>query len=613
MLRKRNKNNKSGFIHTPKNNSLVCGFTLIEALVGTAIFVILALSVYQTYLVTMNVIRLSQVKVTATALANEQFEIMRNLPYSDIGIVAGLPSGKIPATQNLIRDNKEFTVKTTIRNIDDPFDGTIGDTPNDTSPADYKLAELEITCATCRNFGTLNLTTNIAPKALESASTNGAIFVKVFDAVGQPVPEANIHIENNLANPPFIIDDVTNNDGILQIVDAPPGAEAYEIIVSKPGYSSDQTYATGDEANPNPEKTHATVLVQQLTQISFIIDKTSTVEVQSVNNLCEAVPNIDFSLSGQKLIGTEPDVYKYAGAFSTDASGLETVSDLEWDTYNLSFTDIDYDLAGVIPSGSFDLGTDSTLSLKLIVATSTPKSLLITVNDAVTGLPLSDVDVGLTGTDYDTALTTGRGFLRQTDWSAGAGQENFTDQAKYFDSDGQAEINDPAGAINLKKVLNEYESSAWLISSTFDTGSASNFHQILWQPQSQPPESGTDSVRIQIATNNDQGIWSFKGPDGTVGTYYTLAEQNLHPVHDGDRYLRYKVYLQTANIATTPTISDISFTFTSDCVPPGQAFFTGLLNNSYSLRVSRAGYETFTNTISTNSNWQQIEITLTPQ
>jgi len=44
----------------------------------------------------------------------------------------------------LIRDNTSFNVETIIRNIDDPFDGTIGGDPNDTSPSDYKLAEIEM-------------------------------------------------------------------------------------------------------------------------------------------------------------------------------------------------------------------------------------------------------------------------------------------------------------------------------------------------------------------------------------------------------------------------------------------------------------------------------------
>jgi len=588
------------------------GFTLIESLVGIAVFMIIAVSVYQAFIVTMNAVRVSRLKVTATALANEQFEIIRNLPYADVGVVGGIPNGKIPRIQNLIRDNTEFVVETTIRNIDDPFDGTIGGSPNDLSPADYKLAELEISCPSCRDFTNLHFTTQVGPRDLETASTNGALFVQVFDAVGQPVVGANVHIENNQQVPAVVIDDTTNNNGFLQIVDAPPGVETYEITVSKSEYSSDQTYQTGAPENPNPTKPHATVAVQQLTQISFAIDRTSTLDVSSVTDTCSPVPSIDFSLSGSKLIGTNPNVLKYNASHTTDSVGRKTITSLEWDTYDLQSTDGLYDLAGTVPLLPLALNPNANQDLKLIVAPKNPNGILITIKDASTQLPISGAIARIEGAGYDTILITGRGFIRQTDWSGGAGQDDFVDPARYFDSDGNVEINDPSGELHLRKTFGEYESSAYLISSTFDTGSASNFHQILWQPQDQPPDTGPDSVRFQIATNNDKTTWNFLGPDGTANTYYTLANQNINPLHNSDRYFRYKAFLQTASTTWTPTVSDVSFTFTSSCVPSGQVFFTGLGVGDYTLTVSKTGYQTFTDTISVSSPWQQREIVLSP-
>ena len=140
------------------------GFTLIESLVGVAVFLMIAVSVYQAYAITTNAVRASRLKVVATALANEQFEIIRNLPYADVGVVGGTPNGKVSYTQNLSRDGIAFVVKTTIQNIDDPFDGI---SPADTSPADYRLAELEISCSSCRNFSSLRFTTHVGPRALE--------------------------------------------------------------------------------------------------------------------------------------------------------------------------------------------------------------------------------------------------------------------------------------------------------------------------------------------------------------------------------------------------------------------------------------------------------------
>jgi len=588
------------------------GFSLIEALVGVAVFTIIALSVYQAYTMMVDVVRISRLKVTATALANEQFEIARNLPYADVGVEGGIPSGKIPPIQTLIRDSTSFTVKATVRNIDDPFDGTIGGAPNDLSPADYRLAELEISCQLCKNFQPLHFTTQIAPAGLETASQNGALFVLVFDKVGLPIENADVHIENNQVNPPIIIDDITNNNGMLQIVDAPPGTEAYEITVSKSGYSEDRTYPTGAIENPNPVKPHATVALQEVTQISFVIDRASTLDVLSATQTCVPIGNIDFYLRGSKIIGTSPDVLKYDVLHTTDGSGQKTISNLEWDTYNFSLTDAVYNLAGNAPLFPLALDPNTSQNVKFILEIKNPRALLITVRDNETKLPLSNASVNLQGADYDFSLATGYGSLRQSDWSGGPGQENFINPAQYFDSDSGIEISDPVGKLHLKKISDQYEPSGYLVSSTFDMGSSSNFHQIIWQPQSQPPETGSDNVRFQIATNNDNATWDFLGPDGTSDTFYTLSNSIINPLHNNNQYFRYKVFLQTIDTAYTPNIGEIAITFTSPCLPPGQVFFTGLNYGSYELTVSKSGYQTFDETITISALWQQREVLLVP-
>lgn len=588
------------------------GLTLIESLVGVAIFMMIAISVYEGYARVLALVGSSRLKVTATALANEQFEIMRNLPYQDVGLLSGIPSGKIDPEQDITRDGYQFTVKTTVRNIDDPFDGTLGGVPNDLAPADYKLAEVEISCLSCKNFDPLVFSTHVAPKNIEGASDNGALFIRVFDANGDPVSGADVHVENNQEIPAISIDDTTNNEGMLQIVDAPPGVEAYEISVSKPGYSQEQTYTSGAPGNPNPVKPHSTIAVQQVTQISFAIDKVSTLNVESVTETCSAVGSIDFSLSGSKLIGTAPDVLKYDQPHVTNGSGVKSIADLEWDSYNFDFTDTVYDVIGLIPLFPVSLGPNTSQDLKLIVKAKNPNSLLVTVKDAATQLPLSGATVTLEKTGYSRTETTGRGFLGQTDWSGGGGQENFTDATKYFDSDGNVDTANPAGEVKLLDVFGNYSASGEITSSSFDTGSSGNFYQITWEPQDQPVETGLDSIKFQIATNNDNATWSFKGPDGTLNSFYTLADQNINVAHNGDRYLRYKAFLSTASTTLTPNLSDIAFTFTSSCVPPGQVFFSGLTADDYTLTVSKAGYQDFVDAVSVGAGWQERQVILAP-
>jgi len=576
-----------------------------------ALFVLVTFTVYQSYANLFIITALSKTKLAAIDLANEQFEIMRNMSYSRVGVQAGIPNGDIPHVQTITRSGNVFIVTTTIRNIDDPFDGTLGGSPNDTSPADYKLAEIEIACSACKGFSPVFLVTRVAPKNLETASTNGALFVQVFDANGQPVSNANVHIENNKITPQIIIDDVTNNQGFLQIVDAPPGVNAYEITVSKNGYSTDKTYLIGGSGNPNPTKPHVTVAIQQVSPISLSIDKTSILSFSTLTNLCVSVPSQSFSFIGSKLIGT-PAVYKYDKNLSTDSGGQKILQDMEWDSYKLVLTSNDYELIGTDPLLPITILPNTNQSMRLILKPKNPNTLLIVVKDSGTQLPITDANVTLSETGFNQSALTGQGFLGQTDWSGGEGQATSTDTTKYLSSS-DVSINSPVGELKLGQVLGTYFSSGYLISSTFDTGSIANFQEISWSPTSQPLQTGSNPIKFQFATNNDTSTWNFVGPDGTSGSYYTLDNRNLSALNAGKRYARYKVFLNTANTAFTPNLSEVFFTFTSGCIPPGQVFFDGLSSGTYTLNVSKTGYSTITQDISVSSAWQSVDISLLPQ
>ena len=587
------------------------GMTLIEVLVAVAIFIFVSISVYQAYSGLLALVSLSRVKITAANLASEQFEIAKNLPYASVGTIAGVPSGVLTPNQNLIRDGKTFGVRTTVRNVDDPFDGVAGGTPNDTSPADYKLVEIEVSCAECVDFTPIVLSTRVSPKSLEAASTNGSLFITVFDASGIPIQGATVHVVNTASS--IDLTDVTNVEGKLQIIDTPPGNENYEITVTKTDYSTDMTYPSGAVGNPSPVKPHATVAVQTVTDISFSIDRLSIIEVSTVRNTCSAVGNVDFDMQGAKLIGTGPDVLKYSSSLETNASGLRTVADLEWDTYGITMTDPSYYLAGTISPLPIALSPNSTQNATIVVSDVLPNAYLVTVKDNASGLPLSGVTVLLEdGVSFSESRVTGRGFLRQTDWSGGSGEEDASSNTdEYWSDDGNLELNSPTGVIKLENLFGNHALSGNLESSTFDTGAAADFFDISWEPASQPVGAGADSVKMQVATSDDEdGPWSFTGPDGTAGTFYTLSDRNIHSSNNGKRYFRYKVYLSTADTLTTPTVSDIAFTFTSSCAPPGQVLFNNLSAGTYDITVTKAGYQDYVQPVTIGAGWQSIEVPL---
>ena len=587
--------------------SSLTGFTLVETLVGIFIFSIISLGIYQGYLNILELAKAARVKGLAAMVANQQLEIAHNLAYEEVGIVSGIPSGVIPRGQTVVAGNVTFAITTTVRNIDQPFDGTIGGNPNDISPADNKLVEVEVACATCKNFNPLIVTSTIAPKNLEGLSTNGALFVQVFDASGVAIVDAEVHIVNNQVNPPINFYETTNNDGMLQIVDVPPGNFAYEITVTKTGYSTAQTYLIDPLNNPNPLPPHSTVAAGQVTQISFAIDRVSEFAIKSITNLCAPVASVPFNLLGAKTIGALPTVYKYNQNFTTDSSGFKNIPGLEWDTYNLSQSSATHDIAGVIPLLPIALSPGATQNVSLIMAPKNPKSLLVIVKDGVTGLPLAEATARLSKSGYDESKITDRGFLRQTNWADGS----FT----AIDLGGNIYRPTPPDELYLKQIIGLYQTPGWLESSTFDTGSASTtYYNLSWLPGSQPVETGADSVKFQIATaTSTANPFDYLGPDGTAGSYYTLADTNINAVHNDDRYWRYKLFMSTASTTLTPNLSDISATYGSECLPYGQVYFDGLATGVYTLEVSKTGYQNYSNdNVSVGLNWQSIEVLLGP-
>lgn len=586
------------------------GFSLVEVVFGAAIFAIVAVSVYQGFVVINLLISASRDKLDAINLVNGEFELVRNLAYSDVGLQGGIPAGVLQATSTKVVDGRQFKITRTVRNVDDPFDGTISSIPKDLSPADYKIVQISVSCDYCKNPVNFSAVSNIAPKNLETASTNGALFIRVFDASGQPVPQASVHVQNSLLG--IDINETTDNDGLLAIVDAPPAQNSYRITTTKLGYTTERTYATST-ANPNPVKPDATVLLQQLTQVSFIIDKLSGISLRTVTDKCQPVPDVPFSIGGTKLIGEDPDVYKWEGDFTTDSSGFKGLSGIEWDVFSFNTSGGLY-LSGTDPISPVSVLPDSEQNINLVVSSDSPDFLLVGVKDAATGFPISGATVYLSGVSYGETLITDRGFLRQTDWSGGSGQSEFIDPSRYYSSDGNIEVNDPAGELKLMNTLGNYAPFGELTSSIFDTGTSSNWSKIDILPTDQPKETGADPIRFKIATSasSSPASWDFLGPDGTAASYYTITNNNINPIHNGDRYLRYKIFLRTADSSFTPNVSDFIASFSSACIPPGQVAFSGLGEGSYTLDVQATGYSAQTIPVDINSAWQRRDVLLSP-
>lgn len=577
------------------------GFTVIEVLIGLAILTIVSTSIYFSYANVLEIVQSAQYNNAALSIMESRIETARNMRYEDVGVVGGVPAGKLQQTETVMLGSVPFTLHSYVRNIDDPFDGTLGGAPNDTSPADYKLVEFQITCDTCTRYKLLTMATYIAPKNLENSSHKGSLFVRVLNASGIAVSGATAHVTNSSVNPPVDLTDITNSDGLLQLVDIATSSTGYHITVSKTGYSNDQTYPPGNPANPL--KPDATVATQQLTISTLSIDLVGTLTVRARNQLCAPIAGFDFLMTGNKLIGTLPDVPKYSSALATGVDGYFINNEVEWDTYTLKPTDTALDISGTQASLSFTMDPGMTKYVTWMIASRSQDGLSVSITDQ-NGQPLDGAQVQVTKTGYDRTQTTGSWSLEQTDWSSG----QFADKSSFLDTSA-------LGELTLMVSNGSYASAGqeWLISESYDLGTSSaTFTGLNWTPASQPPQTGPDALRFQLAANNDNATWGWVGPDGTPSSYFTASGQVIPAVLNGNRYLRYRAYLSTADDTATPTLQNVAIAFSSGCVLSGQAYFNGLSAGTYTITVTRTGYQASISTLDINDTWQRATIQLSP-
>src|SRR5262249_54782664 len=152
----------------------------------------------------------------------------------------------------------------------------------------------------------------------------------------------------------------------------------------------------------------------------------------------------------------------------------------------------------------FALNPGNAQNVQFILMPKNGTSLMVSVTDSTTGLPLSGAAVELSGGGgYDQSQITGQGYLSQTDWSGGSGQSMYSNQSQYSTDNGLVDVSTSSGNILLRQTFGSYNTSATatLESSTFDTGTSSNFYTFSWNPIGQPGLAGGAPVKFQFATS----------------------------------------------------------------------------------------------------------------
>jgi prepilin-type N-terminal cleavage/methylation domain-containing protein len=588
------------------------GFSLIESLVAIAIFVLLAGVVYQAFFLTYKDAALNWQNTTISSLARQYLENARNIPYAQIGTIQGNPHGGLPDFANpstVTVSSTTYQIYFEVTYIDDPADGTalLG---TDSAPDDYKQVKLSV-----KNVATgqvNNFVTSIVPSGLENMTNGGALSLSVINALGQPVPDATINITNSAISPSIDLSRISDANGKWVEVGLPDNSNSYHVVVTKNGYSSDQTYPITVQ-NPSPTKPDATIANGQVTQISFAIDQTSNLTFNTLDQTCGPISGVGLEVKGAKIIGT-PGVVKYDNTFTSNSGGQVPLSNIEWDNYTPALTGNTYMIYGSSPIQQINILPNTTQVFNLILGPKTANSLLVIVKDSSTGNPIEGASVELTNASpsVDTTETTGGSLWSEQYWNGGSGQANWSDTTKYWqDSGGISTTNIPLAIRLLNSGGLTLVNSGYLDSSTFDTGSSSTSYTTLnWQPTSQDPSA---TVQFQVATNNDNATWNYVGPDGTSGTYYTTPGGTINSANNSNEYVRYRAYLSTTDNTKNPTVTSVGINYVSGCFTPGQVFFPGLASGTnYQVVASMAGYSAKTVSTLNISGYQVLQVLLTP-
>jgi len=111
-----------------------------------------------------------------------------------------------------------------------------------------------------------------------------------------------------------------------------------------------------------------------------------------------------------------------------------------------------------------------------------------------------------------------------------------------------------------------YTASGNLVSSPKDANPSGGLTPVWSTLSWNASTPANTSIKFQVAgSNNVNGPFTFVGPDGTAGTFFTTSPASLAQFY-GFRYLEYKAFLATTDSTKTPVLNDVTMCFNDvDC------------------------------------------------
>jgi len=298
------------------------GVGFVDTIIGVAILAIVFFGIFGAFRLGLQLVADAKARGGATALVNEKMEFIRSLPYDEVGTEGGIPSGDIPQEESIMLNGISYTRRVFIQYKDAPQDGT-GDDDENGITEDYKVVKVESQWSQRGESKEVSVVSNIVPPGIESTEGGGTLGINVFDADASPVADARIDIFNDSTTSTIDVTTYTDGNGDASFPGAPE-SDDYEVTVRKPGYSTSTTYDATSE-NPNPSPGHQTVTENNITSTGFAIDILSEALIETY----EPVRNATYT-----------DAFKDAGGISS-SEGV-TISNEQLVVTNTSATGTAY-------------------------------------------------------------------------------------------------------------------------------------------------------------------------------------------------------------------------------------------------------------------------------
>ncbi|MHB1086713.1 MAG: carboxypeptidase regulatory-like domain-containing protein [Minisyncoccota bacterium] len=570
--------------------SRVRGVTLIDTLVGSALMLVVFLGIAAAFELSVEVVSNNKARAGAIALANERMEYLKSLTYPQIGVEGGIPAGNVPQLESVALNGVSYTRRIFVAYTDDPKDG-LGAADTNGIIADFKTIRVEVSWVSRQGERSVALIGRVSPTGVETAVPGGVLTIIVVDANNIPFQNAQVQIVNASTSPIINITTYTGADGTISFIGA-PAASNYQIVVSKTGYSTAQTYPSTAQ-NPNPTPRHLTVVDDQTTSSTFAIDLLASKNILTYKQIVPVSWTDPFTsdsliatssriaISGGEVTLTGPNPYVASGfleSVAISSSILAGWNALVWTDTTPAQTDIRYRVYDAT-AGSAALIPDAALPGNAAGFSTSPVDL--------SGLSTSTYRALAVRAELSTADTAVTPSLQQLEVSYDFGPEPFPNFT--FTMRGNKTIGNSPTVYKYDSYLTSNSSSEVTLGGiewdTYTIGvTSTSTYEIAEacgpQPETlQPGGTQTSSIYVLPATSH---------------SLLVDARDSVGALVPG------------ASVRLTRTGYDKT-EMTSSC---GQSFFSGLTSTTYSIEVTKAGYQPNTTSGLTVSGDTKLSVVL---